>query len=144
MCLHIGGHIVGNFAERLCIFRALSEHLVTLTSVRRTLWAPVLTGLQPHEQFQVLDACFFTGAREDCPESLRQSVFFTNVSETFDAVKGFLLSPNEEQVLALVQWVETGALVSRVIPYTVFASVAAQLAQWLREQERVLLGKSSA
>jgi hypothetical protein len=72
---------------------------------------------------------------EDCHET----VFLTNVSEAFDPVKGFVLSPSPDEIVLLLRLEEGGPFIHCKIPYAEFSEVTVGFAQWVTEQERTLL-----
>jgi hypothetical protein len=142
--LFLGGHPVGDFAEPGCTFGQFSDQLVTLASSARSLWHPSLNGLSPPEIFARLNHALFVGGVAEPPTQYHLMSFLTNVSEVFNHVKGFLVSPEPDQLLALVELQVERELISQRIPYTQFASVAAQFATWLREQEEEHLRGNAA
>ncbi len=139
MRVFVGGTSVGNIEEPNCILRALSEDLVELCETDRALWHPSLAGIAPEEQFQLLDAALFLGGGKQDLEACHSMVFLTNVSEAFDLIKGFILSPSPNEIFVLLKLDLGSPLIHRVIPYAEFCSVSASFAHWVSEQERVLL-----
>lgn len=140
----LGGQSVGNFNESGCTFRQLSEELVTLASTARALWHPSLSGMTPQQQFAMLEGALFVGSVDSPPEEYHLMNFLTNVSEVFNHVMGFLLSPEDGHVVALVELLDTGTFISHRISYTDFSSVAAQFALWLKQQEEAQFGTRAA
>lgn len=139
MRLLVGGVSVGDISEPSCVLRALSEHLTELCATSCKLWHSSLSGVPPEKQFQMLDQALFPSGGNPELEQCQQTIFLTNVSEAFDPVKGFVLSPSPDEILVLLRLDEGGPFVHRNIPYAEFCSVAAAFAHWVGEQERTLL-----
>lgn len=143
MRLLVGGTSVGDIGEPNCVLRVLSEHLVELREAHGTLWHPSLAGIAPEEQFQVLDEALFLGGGKPELDECHSMVFLTNVSEAFDPIKGFALSPSPGEVVVLLKLEEGGSLIHSVISYVEFCDVATAFEQWVSEQERVHLNESA-
>lgn len=139
MRLIVGGVSVGDISEPSCIPRHLSEHLTELCTTSRTLWHSSLSGATPEKQFQMLDEALFLGGGKPELEGCHETIFLTNVSEAFDPVKGFVLSPSPDEIVLLLRLEEGGPLIHRKIPYAEFSGVTAAFAHWVTEQERTLL-----
>ena len=139
MRLLVGGVSVGDISEPSCVPRVLSEHLTEICATAHTLWHPSLAGIPPEGQFQMLDEALFLGGGNPELVQCNQTSFLTNVSEAFDPIKGFALSPSPNEILVLLRLDEGGPFVHRNIPYIEFCSVAAAFAHWVGEQERTLL-----
>jgi hypothetical protein len=139
MRLHVGGLSVGDVSKPSCVPRVLSEHLAELCATSRLLWHPLLASIPPEEQFQMLDEALFLGGGNPELEECHETIFLTNVSEAFNPVKGFALSPSPEEILLLLRLDEGGPIVHRNIPYAEFCNVTAAFAHWVGEQERALL-----
>src|SRR6478609_2181460 len=125
MRLHVGGLSIGDIDEPSCVLRALSEHLVQVCLYSETLWHPLLAGLGPKGQFELLDKALFLGGGNPQLEQCHRMIFLTNVSEAFDPVKGFVISPAPNEVLALLRLNEDSPVIHRTIPSIEFCSVAA-------------------
>jgi len=139
MRLIIGGTNVGNIDEPRCVPRALSEHLVELSASAPALWHPLLEDVAPHEQLKLLDDALFLGGGRPELENCHSLIFLTNVSEAFDPIKGFALCHSPSEIYLLLKLEVSGPVLHFVVPYEEFAGVAAALAQWVSEQERMLL-----
>ncbi len=139
MRLLVGGISVGDIDEPSCIPRVFSEHLTELCATSHTLWHPSLSGVPPEMQFQMLDDALFLGGGSPELEGCQETIFLTNVSEAFDPIKGFVLSPSPDEIVVLLRLGEGGPLIHRNIPYVEFCNVAAAFAQWVNEQERALV-----
>ena len=139
MRLFVGGVGVGDFSEPCCIPRHLSEHLTELCETSRKLWHSSLSGAAPEKQFQMLDEALFLGGGKPELEDCHETVFLTNVSEAFDPVKGFVLSPSPDEIVLLLRLDEDGPFIHRNIPFAEFSGVAAAFAHWVKEQERTPL-----
>ena len=135
----VGGINVGDIGEPSCIPRALSEHLSELCATSSKLWHSSLSGVSPERQFQLLDQALFLGGGNPELEECQQTIFLTNVSEAFDPVKGFVLSPSPDEIVLLLRLEEGSPLICRNIQYAEFSSVTAAFAHWVAEQERALL-----
>lgn len=136
--LVIGGVSVGDISEPSCVPRALSDHLIALCATTRMLWHPLLAGIRPEEQFPMLNEALLLGGGSPELEECHETIFLTNVSEAFDPVKGFVLSPSPGEMVILLKLDEGGPLVCQVIPYAEFCGVTAAFAHWVDEQERAL------
>lgn len=143
MRLLVGGVSVGDISEPSCVPRGLSEHLTELCAAAHTLWHPSFAGVQPEELFQMLDEAMFLGDGEPELKECHGTIFLTNVSEAFDQIKGFALSPSPNEILVLLRLGEGGPFVHHNIPYTEFCSVSAAFARWIGEQERTLLNRAT-
>ena len=143
MRLVVGGTSVGDIGEPNCVLKVLSEHLVELCEAVGTLWHPSLAGITPEEQFHLLDEALFLGGGKPELEQCHSMVFLTNVSEAFDPIKGFALSPSPSELVVLLKLDEGGSLIHSAIPYAEFCNVTVAFAQWVGEQERVLLNRSA-
>ena len=144
MRLVVGGVSVGDISEPSCIPRQLSEHLTEMCAASRTLWHSSLSGATPEKQFQMLDEALFLGGGKPELEECHMTIFLTNVSEAFDPVKGFVLSPSPDEIVLLLRLEEGGPLIHRKIAYAEFSGVTAAFAHWVTEQERTLLNKATA
>jgi hypothetical protein len=143
MQLIVGGVSVGDISEPSCVPRHLSEHITELCATSRTLWHSSLSGAPPEKQFQMLDEALFLGGGNPELEECHETIFLTNVSEAFDLVKGFVLSPSPDEIVLLLRLDEGGPLIHRNIPYAEFSSVTAAFAHWVTEQERTLLNRAT-
>jgi hypothetical protein len=139
MRLIVGGVSVGDISEPSCTPRHLSEHLTELCATSRKLWHSSLSGATPEKQFQMLDEALFLGGGKPELEDCHETIFLTNVSEAFDPVKGFVLSPSPDEIVLLLRLEEGGPLIHRKIPFAEFSDVTAAFAHWVTEQERTLL-----
>lgn len=139
MRLIVGGVSVGGISEPSCTPRHLSEHLTELCTTPRKLWHSSLSGATPEKQFQMLDETLFLGGGKPELEECHAKIFLTNVSEAFDPVKGFVLSPSPDEIVLLLRLEEGGPLIHHMIAFAEFSGVIAEFAQWVAEQERTLL-----
>ena len=139
MRLLVGGVSVGDINEPSCAPRALSEHLAEMCASSRKLWHSSLSGVPPEQQFQMLDQALFLGGGNRELKKCHETVFLPNVSEAFDPVKGFVLSPSSGEMVLLLRLDDEGPLIHRNIPYAEFSSVTTAFAHWVTEQERTLL-----
>jgi hypothetical protein len=143
MQIHVGGQVLGDFAEPCCVFRPLAEHLTTLCASSAPLWHESLEGLGDSEVFEKLDRACFQGQDAPYPAVFDLMGFLTNVSECFDNVKGFVVAPREGVLLILAQLQPSGRLVSHEVTIAQLAAASAPFAAWLLEQE-LALGASEA
>jgi hypothetical protein len=139
----VGGQSVGDINEPSCWLRPLSDHLCGLCVPDRLLWHPVLEGVLPNEQFEMLDEALFKGGGNPDLETCRDTTFLTNISEAFDPIKGFALSPSPERIVLLLKLEEGGPLVQCDISSAEFCGVADAFASWIGEQECTLLNRST-
>ena len=143
MRLIVGGVSVGDIGEPSCIPRHLSEHLTEVCSTSRTLWHSSLSGATPEKQFQMLDEALFLGGGKPDLEEYHETVFLTNVSEAFDSIKGFVLSPSPDEIVLLLRLEVGGPLIHRKIAFAEFSGVTEAFAKWVAEQEQTLLNGAS-
>src|SRR4051812_10191456 len=113
--VHIGGTAIGDFEEPDCWLGPFSQHLLRLAAASGALWHQSLEGLSPREQFELLDNALFVGTVDEVPEEYYLMEFLTNVSEVFDDVKAFLVSPSSEDVMALVKLLHADQFISHRI-----------------------------
>jgi hypothetical protein len=139
----LGGFPVGDFSESGCALGPLSDHLLELASRSGAMWHPSLESLTPREQFELLDSALFIGDVEEVPAEYHLTGFLTNVSEAFDGIKAFLISPESDRFVALVQEFESGTFVSQSIAHTEFAGVADQFARWVKEERHAKYGNGA-
>jgi hypothetical protein len=143
MRLIVGGISVGDISEPSSIPRHLSEHLTEVCSSSRKLWHSSLSGATPEKQFQMLDEALFLGGGKPELEECHETVFLTNVSEAFDPIKGFVLSPSPDEIVLLLRLEEGGPLIHRKITFAEFSGVTVAFSQWVAEQERTQLNGAS-
>lgn len=137
--LFIGGYEVGDFSEPCCVIRPLSDHLAELCSGTDGLWHESLTAHLPESQFKLLDEALFLDETAQGPSAYDSMIFLTNILETFDDVKGFLVGPPGQPLQALLQFGDSACVQCLPISHAEFCSVAAQFSLWLKEQEDELL-----
>jgi hypothetical protein len=137
--LFIGGYEIGNFSEPCCVIRSLSEHLAELGSRTDELWHESLDGHIPESQFKILDEALFLDETAQASSEYDSMIFLTNVLETFDDVKGFLVGPPGQPLQALLQSGDSANVQCLSISRAEFCSVATQFSLWLKEQENELL-----
>jgi hypothetical protein len=139
----VGDVAVGDFSESGCAFEPLRDHLLQLASGSGGMWHSSLNGLTPREQFNLLDSALFIGGVEKVPDAYHLTGFLTNVSEAFDCVKAFVVSPESDRLVALVEDLESGKFISQSISFTEFAEVAAQFAKWVNEEGYAKYGSTA-
>jgi hypothetical protein len=137
--LFIDGYEVGDFSEPCCVIRALSDHLAELCSGTDELWHESLAGHLPESRFKHLDKALFLNETAQTPSEYDSMIFLTNILETFDDVKGFLVGPPGQPLQALLQFGDSANVQCLSISRAEFCSVAAQFSLWLKEQESELL-----
>ena len=143
------GKSIGDFDEPACwLGPPASDFVEQLAQVDR-LWDPALEGLRPDSVFAQLDQWYFgeseiTTAPDaskagGAPGEVHRFVFLTNWSESFDGWKAFLVRISESELMALV--LADGSVTISVfrVPVQIYREAVQTFAQWLSDQERVLL-----
>lgn len=136
--LFICGKEFGDFDEPSCVLRSVAEHLIEFGDTKKLLWHQAFVGKNAAQRFQLLDDALFRAAKLALPAKISDTVFLTNVSEAFDPLKSFLLSPPGGNIQVLLRGTASATVQDFEISPEDFFLVANKFMNWLKEQESKL------
>jgi hypothetical protein len=98
-----------------------------------------LEGGLPDFWFRLLNESLYLTGFPKPEDAYHRMDFLTNASEALNSVKGFLVSPVDEPLHALLQFSCSEVIHHYIIPRSDFCSVSTQFATWVTQQEHKFL-----